>query len=69
MNVSIEGGRAPDGARRGLSLSSDGGTASGWAGPPEEPDQHGWRAGVEAVAARWQAALGGFHRTGAPPSR
>ena len=28
-----------------------------------------WVDGVEVLAAHWQAALGGFHHTGAPPSR
>ena len=35
------------------------------AGPPESH----WTEAVEALAAHWQAALGGFHHTGAPPGR
>jgi hypothetical protein len=68
MNVSIEGGHGWDGA---------GQPATNGAGPTArltEPTsarvaERPWSAGVEALAARWQAALGGFHHTGAPPSR
>jgi hypothetical protein len=37
--------------------------------PPMRDGQTRWADGVEVLAALWQAALGGFHHTGAPPSR
>jgi hypothetical protein len=36
---------------------------------PAKDGASSWAGGVEVLAAHWQAALGGFHHTGAPPSR
>jgi hypothetical protein len=68
MNVSIEGGLNRDGtgqpARNGAGADQRLTELS-----PARVVERRWNAGVEALAARWQAALGGFHHTGAPPSR
>jgi hypothetical protein len=68
MNVSIE---------RGLNRGGTGQAAEDGAGAerrltelsPAGVVERRWSVGVEALAARWQAAFGGFHHTGPPPSR
>jgi len=67
MNVSIDGGRKARAARLPLNESTRPPIPA--AEPiPASPGEHCWTTSVEALAAHWQAALGGFH-TGAPPNR
>jgi hypothetical protein len=68
MNVSIEGGRNRDGTRQPAGNGAGAEQRLTELSPAGVAELR-WNAGVEALAARWQAALGGFHHTGAPPSR
>ena len=67
MNVSIDGERGLPAARPPLTEITGAPTAP--TGQGHAPaGGHRWTASVEALAAHWQAALGGFH-TGVPPTR
>jgi hypothetical protein len=65
MNVSVDGGRGLPAARPPLKESAP--PPSRAEPMPSSGGERCWITRVEALAARWQAALGGFH-TGAPPS-
>jgi hypothetical protein len=67
MSASFSGGFRREGVRQERHPAAD---AERPAETPRAPGgRHRWSARVEALAARWQAALGGFHDTGAPPNR
>ena len=68
MNVSIEGGQSREGG--GASARNGAGAEQRLTEPsPTGVVERCWNAGVETLAARWQAALGGFHHTGAASRR
>jgi hypothetical protein len=69
MNGSIYPGQAPEDAPPRHSGHGPGAEAHLGRLQPGRDGRGRFTADVEALAARWQAALGGFHHAGARPSR
>jgi hypothetical protein len=69
MKRSLHGGVRRDGARRASSAIDGEIRPVLMTRPPLVGSGSRWEMGVESLAARWQAALGGFHHIGTPLNR